>query len=127
MAHEGAVRRVPQQVRVWGRRIRWPLLTLVRSPAAAHAFFDSLDCAKGPSLGTNFTLACPYTLYGHWGELEWAAEHGVPEDLIRVSIGMEDTDRLLGVFAAAVQAAERALVSSRIARLYGDIDRKTDS
>jgi len=25
-------------------------------------FYDSLDVYKGPSLGTNFTLVCPYTL-----------------------------------------------------------------
>ena len=27
-------------------------------------FYDNLDVAKGPSLGTNFTLVCPYTLLG---------------------------------------------------------------
>ena len=26
------------------------------------AFYDALDVFKGPSLGTNFTLACPYTI-----------------------------------------------------------------
>ncbi|EKM57566.1 uncharacterized protein PHACADRAFT_88834 [Phanerochaete carnosa HHB-10118-sp] len=76
------------------------------SPRAAHAFFDALECAKGPSLGTNFTLSCPYTLYGHFTELEWAAKHGVPEDLVRVSVGIEDTMKLLDVFAVAVRAAE---------------------
>ena len=30
-----------------------------RSPTA---FYDALDVYKGPSLGTNYTLACPYTL-----------------------------------------------------------------
>ncbi len=29
--------------------------------------------AKGPGFGTNFTLACPYTLLAHYTELEWAA------------------------------------------------------
>lgn len=27
---------------------------------ASRAFFDNLQCFKGPSLGTNFTLACGY-------------------------------------------------------------------
>jgi cystathionine gamma-synthase len=31
-----------------------------------QAFFDALDTHKGPSLGTNFTLACPYTLLAHY-------------------------------------------------------------
>lgn len=34
-------------------------------------FFDALETAKGPSLGTNFTLSSPYTLLAHYGELEW--------------------------------------------------------
>ena len=29
-----------------------------KSPAKAIAFHDTLDVAKGPSLGTNFSLAC---------------------------------------------------------------------
>lgn len=44
---------------------------LFKSPPDAALFFDALDVAKGPSLGTNFTLACPYTLFGHYGELDW--------------------------------------------------------
>ena len=31
------------------------------SDEISQAFFDGLECHKGPSLGTNFTLACPYT------------------------------------------------------------------
>ena len=37
----------------------------------AIRFLDALDVPKGPSLGTNFTLASPYTLLAHYGELEW--------------------------------------------------------
>jgi len=44
---------------------------------------------KGPSLGTNFTLVCPYTLLAHYCELDWAASFGVPGHLIRVSVGLE--------------------------------------
>ncbi|KAL4919127.1 pyridoxal phosphate-dependent transferase [Aspergillus aurantiobrunneus] len=41
------------------------------STREAVAFFDNLEVLKGPSLGTNFTLSCPYTLLAHYGELEW--------------------------------------------------------
>lgn len=58
--------------------------------ADAAAFFDNLDISKGPSLGTNFTLSCPYTLIAHYTELEWAAEFGVDKNLVRISIGLED-------------------------------------
>lgn len=35
---------------------------LLRDMKAARAFYDALDVYKGPSLGTNYTLSCPYTL-----------------------------------------------------------------
>ena len=76
------------------------------SLAASMAFFDALPCYKGPSLGTNFTLACPYTILAHFAELEWAAEFGVEEGLVRISVGMEETDVLLRSFELALAAAE---------------------
>ncbi|KAJ3574241.1 hypothetical protein NP233_g1889 [Leucocoprinus birnbaumii] len=59
------------------------------TPSASSTFFDSLPCYKGPSLGTNFTLACPYTVLAHYGELEWAEEWGVERGLVRVSVGLD--------------------------------------
>lgn len=76
------------------------------SMAASKAFFDALSCQKGPSLGTNFTLACPYTILAHYTELGWAAQYGVEEGLVRISVGMEDRDLLLHSFDAALKAAE---------------------
>jgi cystathionine gamma-synthase len=78
------------------------------SQSAAEAFYDALACAKGPSLGTNFTLACPYTILAHYGELDWAARYGVPSSLVRVSIGLEDPSWLHTVFEDALRAAEDA-------------------
>ncbi|KAJ7175758.1 pyridoxal phosphate-dependent transferase [Mycena filopes] len=79
------------------------------SMAAASAFFDALSCHKGPSLGTNFTLACPYTVLAHYAELDWAASYGVETTLVRVSVGMEETDVLLAWFQKACEAAEAAV------------------
>ncbi|MHC5067631.1 MAG: PLP-dependent transferase [Planctomycetota bacterium] len=59
-------------------------------PARAPQVFDALRVSKGPSLGTNFTLACPFTLLAHYNELDWAATYGVRRDLIRISVGLED-------------------------------------
>lgn len=53
-------------------------------------FYDALNLSKGPSLGTNFTLVCPYTLLAHYYELPWAKDFGVEKDLIRISVGLED-------------------------------------
>jgi cystathionine gamma-synthase len=79
---------------------------------ASLAFFDALPCYKGPSLGTNFTLACPYTILAHFTELEWAAEFGVEEGLVRISVGTEDTNVLLRDFEVALAAAEAVVTSS---------------
>lgn len=78
------------------------------SLAASRAFFDALPCYKGPSLGTNFTLACPYTVIAHYLELTWVANYGVEEGLVRVSVGMEGREDLLEAFGVALRAAETA-------------------
>ncbi|KAG9023134.1 hypothetical protein FS837_005951 [Tulasnella sp. UAMH 9824] len=78
------------------------------SEAASRAFYDNLGCEKGPTWGTNFTLACAYVFLTHYVELEWAAEWGVPTNVVRVSVGMEDPDTILGWMKHALEAAERA-------------------
>ncbi|KAG6276720.1 hypothetical protein E4U47_007990 [Claviceps purpurea] len=77
-------------------------------PAAAIAFYDALEVAKGPSLGTNFTLSCAYTWLAHAAELEWAAGFGVVEHLVRMSIGVETRQILEEKIDAALRAAEKA-------------------
>ncbi|KAF4947317.1 hypothetical protein FGADI_10498 [Fusarium gaditjirri] len=78
----------------------------------AQAFFDALPLAKGPSLGTNFTLASPYVLLAHYQELEWAERFGVDPYLVRVSVGLEETTELQGTFTDALKAAEAVSVTS---------------
>ena len=60
----------------------------------AAPIYDALPVSKGPSLGTNFTLASPFTLLAHYHELDWAAQHGVLPTMIRISIGMEEPEEL---------------------------------
>ncbi|MEI6209896.1 MAG: PLP-dependent transferase [Desulfuromonadales bacterium] len=64
--------------------------------------YDNLEVCKGPSLGTSFTLACPFTLLAHYTELEWAEACGVPRNLIRLSVGLEDADELWGRITRAL-------------------------
>ncbi|KAJ2326257.1 Cystathionine gamma-synthase [Coemansia sp. RSA 2702] len=71
---------------------------------AARQFYDSLLCCKGPSLGTNFTLASPYTILAHFDELEWAAQYGVDADLVRISVGLEPRAELMAMFQTALDA-----------------------
>ena len=72
---------------------------------ARLACYDALPLAKGPSLGTNFTLVCPYTLLAHYEELDWAESCGVPRHLIRVSAGLEPLGDLVARFERALAAA----------------------
>ena len=83
------------------------------SLGASRAFFDALPCMKGPSLGTNFTLACPYTILAHYAELDWAAGWGVEAGLVRVSVGLEEREALLKGFGAALDAAEAVALKER--------------
>lgn len=83
------------------------LLSIVfNHEAQARAFYDAMDSAKGPSLGTNFTLCSPYVLLAHYQELPWAAQFGVDPSLVRVSVGLEETSDLQATFREALRAAE---------------------
>jgi cystathionine gamma-synthase len=60
----------------------------------SEGIYNRLAFSKGPSLGTVFTLACPFTLLAHYTELEWAESCGVSRYLIRISVGLEDPEDL---------------------------------
>ena len=71
----------------------------------AVAFFDKLDTAKGPSLGTNFTLSSPYVILAHYAELDWVKQFGVDPGLVRISVGLEDASILRAKANRALAAA----------------------
>jgi cystathionine gamma-synthase len=64
------------------------------APETSPLIYDRLEVCKGPSLGTIFTLACPFTLLAHYTELDWAETCGVSRHLIRLSVGLEDPEEL---------------------------------
>jgi cystathionine gamma-synthase len=80
----------------------------LQTKAHAVAFYDALETAKGPSLGTNFTLTSPYVILAHYQELDWAASFGVDPYLLRISVGLEDD--LGEIFTRALEAAEAVQV-----------------
>lgn len=79
-------------LRGWGALLSVELRAGARG---ASLVYDGLNMAKGPSLGTNFSLACPYTLLAHYHERDWAADCGVPDHLLRLSIGLEPSQGLI--------------------------------
>jgi cystathionine gamma-synthase len=82
------------------------LLSIVlRNPEqTTAAFFDRLEVCKGPNLGMNYTLACPFTILAHYNELDFAESCGVSRWLIRVSVGLESPDDLISRFRKALDS-----------------------
>ncbi|MDP3965880.1 MAG: PLP-dependent transferase [bacterium] len=68
---------------------------LLKDASKTPEFYDSLEFCKGPSLGTDYTLVCPYTLLAHYDELDWAETCGVSRNLIRVSCGLEPAEVII--------------------------------
>jgi len=77
-------------------------LELKDSAIAAPRFFDALRVCKGPNLGMEYTLACPYTVLAHFTEFEFAESCGVSRWLIRVAVGTEPFDDLWTRFESAL-------------------------
>ena len=85
------------------------LLSIVfHKEAHAIILYDAIETAKGPSLGTNFTLTSPYTILAHYTELEWAQKYGVEKGLVRISVGLEEKERLVEIFGEALEAVKRS-------------------
>lgn len=77
----------------------------LKNEKKAPKVYDALAWNKGPSLGTEFSIACPYTLLAHYHELDWAKGCGVPANLIRLSVGVEDLNFLLERLEVALEQA----------------------
>ncbi|KAL0571821.1 Cystathionine gamma-synthase [Marasmius crinis-equi] len=76
---------------------------------ASRAFYDALQCVKAPTIGTNFTLAIPYAVLAHHRELEAVKKYGIDETLVRLSVGMEELNVIMGYIQKALEAAEKTL------------------
>jgi len=67
--------------------------------------YDTLNFAKGPSLGAEFTLLMPYVYLAHYDMIiteegrEFLKQHHLPIDLLRVSVGCEDIEAIKKEFS----------------------------
>ena len=54
------------------------------SLGAAKVFYDSLQCYKGPTIGTSVTIATPFIALSFQGEgrMQWARDHNLEEALV---------------------------------------------
>ncbi|HEX2101608.1 MAG TPA: PLP-dependent transferase [Candidatus Synoicihabitans sp.] len=71
-------------------------------------FYDRLRLPKGPSFGMKTTLICPFIYLAHYdlvtsdaGRTELAAS-GIDPNLLRLSIGCEPADEIIGALAEAL-------------------------
>lgn len=64
--------------------------------------FENLQVSHGISLGTNYSLVCPYVQLAHYHELAWAKECGIDPYLLRVAVGTEPWEELKQRFETAL-------------------------
>lgn len=79
---------------------------IFKEPEDAICFFNAVNLHKGPSLGTNFTLACPYAILAHYQELDEIAKWDIDRNLIRISVGLEQESDLLNVLNKSLEQAK---------------------
>ena len=66
--------------------------------------YDTLNFAKGPSLGTEFTLLMPYVYLAHYDLIvskegrKILEDNHIPIDLLRVAVGVEDINEIIKEF-----------------------------
>ena len=71
--------------------------------------FNSLNFAKGPSLGTEFTLLMPYTYLAHYDLIgnkqgkEFLKKIKLPINLLRISVGIEDIEDIISEFKKGLE------------------------
>jgi cystathionine gamma-synthase len=67
-------------------------------------YYDRFPLAKGPSFGTEFTLAMPYIYMAHYDLLQTAEGKEklkglkIDPELLRISVGMEPVDEIIRLF-----------------------------
>ncbi|KAF7323199.1 PLC-like phosphodiesterase [Mycena chlorophos] len=77
---------------------------------ATKAFYNALQCYKGTTLGTVFTLATAFSVLAFPpAKMEWIEEHGVEKSLVRFSVGMEDPQALMDCVRDALNVAQNAV------------------
>jgi cystathionine gamma-synthase len=76
-----------------------------------ESFYDRLEMLKSPSFGTQFSLCCPYVYLAHYKLMKsetgrkTLAEAGLNPQLLRLSVGTEDTDQIAEALKDALAAS----------------------
>lgn len=82
------------------------LSIIFHRPDSAEYLYSILDVYKGSSFGTNFTLVIPYVQLAIYWNRERVPKYGVPQHILRISVGLEDSDRLVATVVKALKYVE---------------------
>jgi len=72
--------------------------------------YDKIKLPKGPSLGTEFSLLMPYVYFAHYDLIstkkgrKYLESVGIHPDLLRLSVGIENVETIIGIFEEAIHA-----------------------
>jgi cystathionine gamma-synthase len=75
-------------------------------------YYDKLQLAKGPSLGTEFTLAMPYVYLAYYEYLKSESglrklkDLGVNPNLLRISVGTEPIEKIIKAFQLVLDSSK---------------------
>ncbi|KAI1012077.1 hypothetical protein LB503_004426, partial [Fusarium chuoi] len=78
-----------------------------RNRGTAEHFYDHLDVCKGPSFGTNFTIAIPFVQLSAYNEQEKLEKYGLPKHTVRISVGLEDYKLIRAKLKEALKEVEK--------------------
>ncbi|KAL4985770.1 pyridoxal phosphate-dependent transferase [Aspergillus falconensis] len=78
------------------------LSIIFHHPGSAEHFYNVLDVCKGSSFGANFTLAIPYVQLANYWDRDKVPKYGVPQHIIRISVGLEDSTELVRTVSRAL-------------------------
>ena len=88
------------------------MITFELEPGRFARFYDRVRLPKGPSFGLRNTLICPFIYLGHYELVtsapgrELLARHSLNPELLRLSVGLEPVDEIIGALAESLDALE---------------------
>ena len=86
------------------------MISFELAPGAFSPVYDRLRLPKGPSFGITNTLCCPFMYLAHFDLVTSAegraelARYGINPELLRLSVGLEPADDIIGALAEALDA-----------------------
>lgn len=88
------------------------MITFELEPGMFARVYDRVRLPKGPSFGLRNSLFCPFMYLGHYDLVTSAegrallARHALNPELLRLSVGLEPVEEIIGALAEALDAAK---------------------